>query len=80
MIRSTALCLTLIATPALAHYGMIIPSDPMVTQEDGRSVDLSVAFAHPFELRGMTLETPVAFSVTKDGETTDLLETLSPTG
>ena len=61
------------ATPALAHYGMIIPDDPMVSQEDGRSVALTMSFSHPFELDGMMLDTPVAFSVTYEGTTTDLM-------
>lgn len=65
------------ATPALAHYGMIIPSNPMISQEDGRSVALTMSFSHPFERDGMILETPVAFSVTHEGETTDLLGTLA---
>lgn len=64
-------------TTALAHYGMIIPNDPMISQEDGRSVQLSVSFSHPFELDGMVLEQPVSFNVTHDGETTDLLGALS---
>lgn len=61
------------AVPAIAHYGMIIPSDPMVSQEDGRSIDLTLSFSHPFELDGMMLDRPAAFSVTHEGETTDLL-------
>ena len=61
------------ATPALAHYGMIIPNDPMISQEDGRSVDLTMSFSHPFELDGMMLDAPVSFGVTYEGETTDLL-------
>ncbi|SLN40727.1 DUF4198 domain-containing protein [Pseudooctadecabacter jejudonensis] len=70
----TASIATLIATtPALAHYGMIIPNDPMISQEDGRSVDLTMSFSHPFELDGMTLGTPEAFAVTYGDETTDLL-------
>jgi len=64
------------AFPATAHYGMIIPSDPMVSQEDGRSVALTMSFSHPFELDGMTLDTPASFNVTHEGETTDLLGTL----
>jgi cobalt/nickel transport protein len=66
------------AGAAFAHYGMIIPSDPMVSQQDGRSVTLDVSFSHPFELAGMELVTPVAFSVTHDGETTDLMDRLQP--
>ncbi|MEL6677908.1 MAG: DUF4198 domain-containing protein [Pseudomonadota bacterium] len=65
------------AGPALAHYGMIIPNDPMVSQQDGRSVALTMSFSHPFERDGMLLETPVAFDVTHEGETTDLLSELS---
>ena len=61
------------ATPALSHYGMIIPNDPMISQEDGRSVDLTMSLSHPFELDGMMLDTPVAFSVTPQGSTTNLL-------
>lgn len=65
------------ATPAVAHYGMIIPSDPMISQEDGRNVGLTMSFSHPFELDGMMLDTPLAFSVTHEGTTTDLLNDLA---
>ncbi|WP_420863244.1 DUF4198 domain-containing protein [Algirhabdus cladophorae] len=61
------------ATPVLAHYGMIIPNDPMISQQDGRSVDLTMSFSHPFEMDGMMLDTPVSFAVTYEGTTTDLL-------
>ena len=73
-----ALCL-LAAGPAAAHYGMVIPSDPMVSGEDGRSVGLTLSFSHPFERQGMTLEPPVAFGVTREGDRTDLLGALEPT-
>ncbi|MEL6517356.1 MAG: hypothetical protein AAFQ39_06540, partial [Pseudomonadota bacterium] len=69
----TTLAGCLAATPLFAHYGMIIPNDPMISQEDGRSVSLQMSFSHPFEMDGMMLETPVAFSVTHEGETSDLL-------
>jgi len=65
--------LVLGANAALAHYGMIIPNDPMISQEDGRSVALTLSFSHPFEMDGMTLERPVAFAVTHGGQTDDLL-------
>ncbi len=67
----------LIATGAPAHYGMIIPDDPMKSQEDGRSVALTLSFSHPFERDGMALEQPVAFTVMHEGETTDLLGDLT---
>lgn len=76
---ATILATTVLTTgAALAHYGMIIPSDPMLSQADGRSITLDVSFSHPFELAGMELVSPVAFSVTHDGETTDLMEQLQP--
>lgn len=66
----------MLAAPTLAHYGMIIPEDSMISQEDGRSVALTMSFSHPFEMEGMILDTPVAFSVTHEGTTTDLLTDL----
>ncbi|MEO0693661.1 MAG: DUF4198 domain-containing protein [Pseudomonadota bacterium] len=72
-ILCTTLAGCLAASPLFAHYGMIIPNDPMISQEDGRSVSLQMSFSHPFEMDGMMLETPVAFSVTHEGETSDLL-------
>ena len=77
MSRLALIAALLAAAPAAAHYGMIIPSDPMLSQEDGRSVDLTISFSHPFEEDGMTLERPEAFTVTHEGETTDLLGDLS---
>ncbi|MEM7566040.1 MAG: DUF4198 domain-containing protein [Pseudomonadota bacterium] len=67
----------LATTPAAAHYGMIIPSDPMLSQDEGRAIDLTLSFSHPFEEDGMVLERPEAFTVTHDGETTDLLGALA---
>ncbi len=71
-----ALACSIAAAPALAHYGMIIPNDPMISQEDGRTVSLTMSFSHPFELAGMTLDTPEAFTVTHEGTTTDILNNL----
>ncbi|MFK7870639.1 MAG: DUF4198 domain-containing protein [Roseobacter sp.] len=73
---TASLSALVVASPALAHYGMIIPNDPMISQEDGRSVELTMSFSHPFELDGMMLDTPVAFSVTHEGTTVDLLSSL----
>lgn len=66
------------ATSAFAHYGMIVPEDNMVAQEDRRSVSLSLSFSHPFEGVGMVLERPAAFTVTHEGRTKDLLGDLVP--
>ncbi|MFP4309822.1 MAG: DUF4198 domain-containing protein [Desulfococcaceae bacterium] len=66
----------LTAFPANAHFGMVIPSDPMVMPEEKREIDLELSFSHPFEMIGMELVKPEAFSVHKDGKKTDLLEKL----
>ena len=56
------------ATPALAHYGMIIPNDPMISQEDGRNVALTMSFSHPFETgRDDAGQACRRFSVTHEG-------------
>jgi cobalt/nickel transport protein len=69
----------LLGNTALAHYGMIIPSDNMVEQGDGASIDVTLSFSHPFEGEGMILEQPLAFSVTHEGRTLDLLRGLRDT-
>lgn len=72
--------LALLATPAaFAHYGMILPSDTMVAQDEARTLNLDLAFTHPFEQTGMTLVKPKAFSVTTENGRTDLLDELTET-
>ncbi|MEL7099303.1 MAG: DUF4198 domain-containing protein [Pseudomonadota bacterium] len=75
-LTAAALAALIAAAPAAAHYGMIIPDDPMISQADGRSVALTMSFSHPFERDGMILETPAAFTVTHEGATTDLMGAL----
>lgn len=73
---AVTLATILAATPLWAHYGMIIPNDPMISQEDERSVSLTMSFSHPFERDGMMLDRPAGFTVTHEGATTDLLGAL----
>ncbi len=63
---------------AAAHFGMVIPSENIVTQQK-KSVDVTLSFSHPFEGHGMELAKPLQFFVAKDGKRTDLLPTLSET-
>ncbi|GAB7079325.1 DUF4198 domain-containing protein [Megalodesulfovibrio paquesii] len=72
-----AMCL-LAASPALAHFGMVIPSTNAV-DEKAKSVDLTLAFAHPMEMEGMNLVKPKAFFVVADDKQTDLLPSLKET-
>lgn len=66
------------AGTAAAHYGMVIPSEPIVSGEERRDVTLTLSFSHPFEGEGMELARPAAFGVVHQGERTDLLGALEP--
>ncbi len=74
---TTALLLTGAASSS-GHFGMIIPEEPVVTSEK-RSIGLKLSFSHPFEEVGMDLVKPEKFYVIKEGERTDLRETLQET-
>ena len=67
------------ARSAVAHYGMLIPSDSMVMQNDNRTISLILSFSHPFEGEGMELVKPVVFGVMANGKKVNLLETLKET-
>jgi cobalt/nickel transport protein len=69
--------LTLITTgPAWSHFGMLIPSDSMVMQDDDRTVTVTLSFSHPFEMVGMDMVKPKIFSVLARGRTQNLLDSL----
>ncbi len=73
-----ALVITLMFSPglsptAMAHFGMIIPSDSMVMQDDNRTINLKLSFSHPFEIIGMELVKPKVFGVVANGKESDLL-------
>lgn len=76
---AAAVLILLAATPALAHFGTITPSDDIVTQDDSRSLHLEVKFIHPMELHYMEMVKPKQFGVLHDGKKTDLLDTLKAT-
>jgi cobalt/nickel transport protein len=59
-----------------AHFGMVIPSDDIVSKEDKKEVTLSIKFTHPFEGHYMNMEMPKAFGVMHDGQKHDLLQSL----
>ena len=67
-----AVIMLMVTATAEAHFGMLIPSDSMVMQEDARSVRLTLSFSHPFEMVGMELVRPKRFGVLHDGQTEDL--------
>lgn len=65
------------AAPALAHFGMVIPSDSMVMADDNRTIDVTISFSHPFEMIGMDLEKPKSFVVLENGQEKDLTPALA---
>ena len=68
----TAVC----ASFSWAHFGMILPSDDIVSKEDKKEINLSIQFVHPFEGHYMNMEKPKAFGVMKGGQKKDILHTL----
>ncbi len=80
---STVICgficfaLLLASSPALAHFGMVIPETNAASQ-DSKSSMLQLSFSHPFEGAGMDLVKPKEFFALTNGVKTDLLSTLVP--
>ena len=68
--------LAVAATAAQAHFAMVMPSDSMVSKEDGRDVAVTLSFSHPFERIGMTLETPELMQREPSGEMDGLINQL----
>lgn len=68
--------LSTFSSHAFAHFGMLIPSDNMVMQDDNRTVNLQFSFSHPMEMIGMELVKPKAVNVVTGGQTDDLLDAL----
>jgi cobalt/nickel transport protein len=58
---------------------MVIPSDSMVMQGEGKGVRVILSFSHPFEGLGMELVKPRFFGVVANGKKADLLGTLKKT-
>ncbi|MDX2497657.1 MAG: DUF4198 domain-containing protein [Desulfobacterales bacterium] len=65
-----------LAGKAFAHFGMVIPSDSMVMQDENRTVTLKASFSHPFEGVGMELIKPEVFGVLAHGKKQNLLDDL----
>jgi len=65
--------------PAMAHFGMVIPSDSMVMSQESRTLSLTLSFSHPFEGVGMPLARPQRFFVVHDGSQQDLDQKLNQT-
>jgi cobalt/nickel transport protein len=64
------------ANPVSAHFGVIIPSDDIVTQDDSKTLKLHIKFIHPLEMDYMEMVKPKRFGLVHDGKKTDLLSSL----
>ena len=69
----------IIPTNALAHFGMLIPSDSMVMQDENRVISITLSFSHPFEGKGMGMIKPQRFSVVMGGKEDKLIGLLKET-
>lgn len=63
-------------TKANAHFGGIIPSDDIISQEDKKTITLDVKFFHPMEGNYMNMEKPVQFGAMHLGKKISLLKNL----
>lgn len=66
-------------TMASAHFGMLIPSDNMVAQDEERTLQITLSFSHPMEGIGMELVKPAVFEVIVNDEKKDLTGLLKQT-
>ncbi len=65
-----------LASPALAHFGMLIPDKNLVEAEGSKAVSLQCLFWHPMENKGMDLARPAALGVVAAGQKIDLSASL----
>lgn len=59
-----------------AHFGMIIPSDDIITQKDKKTITLNVKFIHPMEGHYMEMEKPKQFGVRIGSKDINLVKNL----
>ncbi len=83
MIRTTLITalfsfLLLNESPALAHFGMVIPDTPQLNQERP-STRVRLSFSHPFTGQGMDMARPAAIFALKENTRQDLGASLEPT-
>lgn len=72
------LLFTLLLFPnfSFAHFGMIIPDQPMVMDQKKTDIKLTISFSHPFEQQGMDMAMPKAVGVYSEGKIEDLKKDL----
>lgn len=71
--------LLLPAGPALAHFGMIIPSSSMILEQGAAAINLELSFSHPMAMQGMPMAEPKSVAVVSGGKSEDLSQMLRET-
>ena len=73
----TICLLLLMSAPALAHFGMVIPANP-VADQDNKQLQTTFSFSHPFAGIGMDMAKPKRAGVLHNSRITDLTAALTP--
>ncbi len=76
LLVTTGIATLALAQSATAHFGVVLPSDDIIAQDDSKKLHLEVKFIHPMEGHYMEMAKPVRFGVLHGGKTSDLLATL----
>lgn len=63
---------------AYAHFGLIIPSNSIVTED--KNIKITYGFAHPYMQDFMVLEKPIQAAVFKNGKVEDITKNLKKNG
>lgn len=64
------------AASASAHFGVILPDQSAVMDQEKTTVHFDISFQHPMEQQGLTMAPPKAFGVFAAGKKTDLKASL----
>ena len=75
---AASMAMVALSGPALAHFGMVIPSTPVVEEQEDATVTVALSFSHPMETVGMPLVKPKAVQVIVDGAAEDIGGKLQP--
>jgi len=78
LIGSAALsCILGLSSAGNAHFGVIVPSDDVISQDDSKKLQVELKFIHPLEMHSMDLAKPKQFGVFTGGKKIDLLSQLT---
>jgi len=65
------------APSANAHFGLVLPSDDIITADGPKTIEIRVRFMHPMECQYLEMAKPKKFGVAHHGKTEDLLGALT---